>query len=339
MISLFINELPTLSAFNDNDRVLIDSTYTLAAEMSTVRDYVLTSRVIPTMSATNLVVSNLSALSATFTTIDVINYELSGFTVTGTITAEEYQYGSQERPSFYGIKQALDSFLYLVPSLTSTRVNNNDTLNVEVGTTISDPVITYDTNKIEKKAIIGFRIIRPGGLPATNTLAFNQRSYTDANNVRVTSLPENGSITFSTSAWTVSARDWTGASTQRTCEIRWYYEIYYGAYTGTNASDLINTPSNIINASFLKAEGFAFNGRSDLGRRSVDAGTGAFIYVAYPARFGAISQILVNDFANTEITRLGPVGGFSFTNASGGTGLYTLYIINNRLFGSYNIQI
>lgn len=86
MISLFINELPTLTAFGDKDRVLVDSIYTVAAEMSALRDYVLTSRVIPSMSATNLIVSNLSALSSTFVTLDVINYELSGFNVTGELT-------------------------------------------------------------------------------------------------------------------------------------------------------------------------------------------------------------------------------------------------------------
>lgn len=86
MISLFINELPTLTAFSDGDKLIVDSTFTQAAQMSTVRDYVFSSAVVPSMTATNLIVTSLSALSATLITVDVINYELSGFEVKGEIT-------------------------------------------------------------------------------------------------------------------------------------------------------------------------------------------------------------------------------------------------------------
>lgn len=89
MISLYINELPPLTTFSETDRILVDQVYTVAANMSTVRAWMFDSAVVPSITATNLIVSNLSALSSTFVNIDVKNYELSGFTVKGTLYIDE----------------------------------------------------------------------------------------------------------------------------------------------------------------------------------------------------------------------------------------------------------
>lgn len=331
MISLFINELPTLSAFNDNDRVLIDSTYTLAAEMSTVRDYVFSSAVVPSITANNLLVTNLTALSSTFTVVDVISYELSGFTVTGTITAEEYQYGSQERPSFYGVKQALDSFLYIFPALTATKVNGQDNAEFEVGTTLTNAqkTITYDSNKIEKVAITNYSVVRPAGRGTVNNGILT--SYIEAGPVVCDTM--NSSIFQVVSTWTVNATDWKGNTGTRSCNVIYRYKIYYGAYSG-NINDLLTSPNILANT---QAEAFSTS-RGALGPRSIDAGAGKYIFVAYPAVFGTISQMRLNSLENSAITRVGN-NSFTFTNASGGTGLYNVYVFNNLLFGSNTVEL
>lgn len=331
MISLFINELPTLTAFNDKDRVLVDSLYTVAAEVSTLRDYILTSRVVPDLSATNLTVTNLSALSSTFVTIDVVNYELSGFSVTGTISADEYKYGSQERPSFYGIKQALDSFLYVFPALTATQINGQDSAVFEVGTTLSNAqkTITYDSNKVEKVAITNYSVVRPAGRGTVNR--GTATSYVEAGSVDCGTM--NNSIFQVVSTWTVNATDWKGNVGSRSCNVIFRYKVYYGAYAG-NINDL-QTSSVILNND--QFEEFSVN-REALGVRTVDAGSGKYIYVAYPAVYGTISQMRLNGLENSAITRVGN-SAINFTNASGGTGLYNVYIFNNVLFGNNTVEL
>jgi hypothetical protein len=89
MISLFINELPPLTTFSERDKFLVDSVYTLAAEMSTLRSWMFDSAVVPSITATNLIVTNLSALSSRFATIDVTNYELSGFKIAGQLNIDD----------------------------------------------------------------------------------------------------------------------------------------------------------------------------------------------------------------------------------------------------------
>ena len=63
MISLFVNELPLLSAFNDRDRMIVDaSVNTCSTEISSVRSYVF-STVIPTMTASRIILTNLPTSS------------------------------------------------------------------------------------------------------------------------------------------------------------------------------------------------------------------------------------------------------------------------------------
>lgn len=86
---MFINELPPLTTFKESDTFLVESNYTVAGTMSGLRDWVFSSAVIPSLSVTNF-----NATSATFTVVDVVNYELSGFTITGSISSTDTIYAN-----------------------------------------------------------------------------------------------------------------------------------------------------------------------------------------------------------------------------------------------------
>jgi hypothetical protein len=156
MISLFINELPLLSSFNDRDKLIVDTIYTQAAELSTLREYVFGSALVPSMTATSLVVTNLSALSATFTNIDVTNYELSGFTVTGPITADSFGIVSGTT-SNNGIRFGTDVNLYRSAANT---LKTDDGL---VAASLDIDNIDIDGNTISSTNTNGDIFITPNG--------------------------------------------------------------------------------------------------------------------------------------------------------------------------------
>lgn len=82
MVSKFLTDLPVKGSPKNNDIVLIqdiDASSTSVVSLSNLRDYMFSST-IPNLSTTNF-----TATTATFTIIDIKQYELSGFDVTGSV--------------------------------------------------------------------------------------------------------------------------------------------------------------------------------------------------------------------------------------------------------------
>jgi hypothetical protein len=131
------------------------------------------------------------------TTLTSLPSSLSGVDILGNlrvkdlsanlIFSDEINFGSLERPSLTGVKEALDNFLYTAPSFSFVRINGNSSVTLEVGQTLTTPVITWSSNKEEDRAITSFTLTRPNG--ATQTGDFSFKSFNDPSNYTITQLP------------------------------------------------------------------------------------------------------------------------------------------------------
>lgn len=244
---------------------------------------------------------------------------------TGIAYTQEIDFGSSERPSLTGIKQALNSFLYVSPALSYMRINGSSSITLEVGQSLSNQVISWTSNKVESAAVSGYRLTLPTGVVLGGSLNHTFSSYTDTNTYDIDTIP--GTATQATSSWTVRVTDWANASNTATATASWRYRVYYGATNQLSPTDTIirdNADDSVLATS-----------RTGLGSKTVYP-SNEYLYVAYPARFGVTSLLKINGFNFTDMTL---VSITSFTNAFGGTGDYYVYRTNNLLAGTYAVEI
>jgi hypothetical protein len=235
-------------------------------------------------------------------------------------------FNSLERPSLTGIKQALDSFLYVAPAISYFRINGASSVTLEVGQSLSQPALTWNSNKLDPRAVTEYRLTLPLGTIFTNTYTFS--AYNDSAIYTAGGIP--GTATQQTSSWNVRVTDWTGAQANSTVTANWQYRVYYGV---TSSATL--TASSVLAGVTSDTNRPLATGRLNLGAKSISP-SNQYFYVAYPIRFGATSTLRVNglnfsDFTQQTIT--------NFTNSQGGVGDYYVYRSNNLLTSSYTIEI
>ena len=274
------------------------------------------------------------------TTITSLPSSLSGVEIIGNlkvknlsanlIFSDEINFGSLERPSLTGVKEALDNFLYTPPafefvtlSSTSPSVNSSSVI-LEVGVTLNTPTITWKSNKEEDSAITSFTLTRPNGETVTGDSSF--KSYPETVNYTVTN-------TTATSSWIVNLVDWKGASeTPGSASVFWRYRVYFG----TTSQDNPNNSEVITRAQTVNG------GTSQLATSRLGLGvktlvpSNQYFYFAYPTSFGSTSQINVN---GNPFTALVQQTISNFNNGVGGTSNYFVYRSTNLLTATYRIEI
>ena len=244
---------------------------------------------------------------------------------TGVAYTRELDFGSSERPSLTGIKQALNSFLYVAPALSYVRVNGSSSASLEVGQALTAPAITWTSNKVEAAAVSNYLLTLPTSVTSTGSNTFTFSAFNDTNTYNITTLP--GTNTQATSAWSVRVTDWANAQSTSSVTATWRYRVYYGAIsqaTPTDAQVMAGTEASTLATS-----------RTGLGSYTATPNN-EYMFVAYPSRFGATSQFRVNGLPNTAFTL---VTINTFTNAYGGTAQYFVYRSDNLLTGTYTIEI
>lgn len=267
------------------------------------------------------------------TTITSLASSLSGVEIIGNlkvknlsanlIFSDEINFGSLERPSLTGVKEALDDFLYTDPAFEFVRINGSSSIVLEVGQSLNTPTITWKSNKQESSAITSFTLTRPNG--ATQTLGFTVTSYNDPSNYNVTN-------TTATSSWNVSLVDWKGSTASGSASVTWRYRVYFG----TTSQDNPNTSEVITRAQTANGGTSQLaTSRTGLGVKTL-VPSNQYFYFAYPTSFGATSQIKVNGLNFNELT-LQTINNFN--NGVGGTDNYYVYRSTNKLTASYQIEI
>jgi hypothetical protein len=244
---------------------------------------------------------------------------------TQVVFANELDFGSPERPSFTGIKQALNSFLYVAPALSYVRVNGSSSASLEVGQALTAPAITWTSNKVEAAAVSNYLLTLPTGITSTGSNTFTFSGFNDTNTYNITTLP--GTDTQATSAWSVRVTDWANAQSTSSVTATWRYRVYYGATSQA-------TPTDVQVRAGSEADTLATS-RTGLGSRTVTPNN-EYMFVAYPARFGTTAQFRVNGLPNTAFTL---ITINTFTNAYNGTAQYYVYRSDNLLTGTYTIEI
>lgn len=295
--------------------------------------------VFDTIQSNRGIFSSLTANSAVFNIIDIRQYELSGFNVTGDVTvngnisstkiiySSELNFGSLERPSLTGIKQALNSFLYVSPALSYVRINGSSSQTLEVGQALTTPTITWTSNKVEPQAVSQYLLTRANGIVSTGSFTFS--SFNDPSTYNITTI--GGTETQQTSSWSVRVTDWAGAQATGTASANWRYRVYFGVTSSVtpNSTDILNGVNGV------EANRPLTTSRLGLGAKTVSP-SNQYFYVAYPQRFGTTSTLKVNGLNSTSFTQQSIA---TFTNASGGTDSYYVYRSNNLLTATYTIEI
>jgi hypothetical protein len=239
------------------------------------------------------------------------------------VFAKELAFGSLERPSLTGIKAALDSFLYVPVGLNFLRINGSSSQTLEVGQSLVNPTITWNSNKVEPQAITEYRLTLPTGVQQTGSFTFT--SYNDNQTYNILQLP--GTNTQQTSSWNVRVTDWANNQFTGTTSANWLYRVYFGTTTQV-------TPNNSNVLANIETSQLA-TGRLGLGSKTLTP-SNEYFYIAYPTRFGLTSTLTVNGlnfnaFTVSTIT--------NFTNSYGGTADYYVLRSNNLLAGTYIVQI
>lgn len=264
--------------------------------------------------------------SSNFITQVNANYlPLSGGTINGnlyvtqtlssakTVYSEEFAYNSTERPDLTGVKQALDELLYTSPVFNSLTVNGGNSL--EVGQSINTPNVSWTTNKTFNSITLTF----PNGTTSSGNGSF-------------LSISDPSSYTFSSSTgsktWSVQGTDWKATTANRSTTVNWYYKVYMGAFNTTTPSS-----SDVLTNAQHSALGST---RTTLGSKSITL-SNEYFYVAYPTAFGTTSQLKVNGLNFTDLASVYTIN--PFTNSSGGTASYYVYRTNNKLTGTYTMEV
>ena len=242
---------------------------------------------------------------------DTPRYELD---VNGNIAASnEFIYNSTERPHLTGVKQALDELLYTIPNINSLIVAGGNTL--EVGQTLTTPTITWVPNK----TINSYVLTLPDG--STQSGASTFLTYSDPSSYTVTT-------SISSITWSVVGTDWKSTTSSKSTTIDWLYKIYAGGILSStpNSNDILTNTDE---------SSFATN-RTSLGSKTYVM-TNEYWFVAYPKSLGTTFQLKINGLHSTDLASAYTIA--PFTNASGGTTDYYFYRTNNKLTGTYTIEV
>jgi len=294
----------------------------------------------------NSVYSNVNSNSATYATQNYVknnflalsggsltgNLSVSGqLNVTGNVSSQqivysrELDFGSLERPSLTGIKQALNAFLYVAPNFSYLLLNGSSSLTLEIGQSLVSPSLVWNSTKVEPQAVSKYTLTLPTGLTTVGTNTFTFSSYNDTNTYSISSI--GGTATQQTSSWSVKVTDWSNAEHTRTINANWRYRVYFGATNQLSANNITiysNADDSVLATS-----------RLSLGAKTVYA-TNEYIYVAYPIRFGTTALIRINGFNFNDMTQLSIT---PFANIYGGNDNYYVYRTNNLLTGTYTVEI
>lgn len=194
------------------------------------------------------------------------------------------------------VESALNNILYNAPTITSF---TNDQNSVENGSTITSTQLDWTIS-----GTITSQSINQG----VGSIATGLRTKTH-------------SSSYSTNrTYTLTISDGTTTTTRNTT-ITFLNSNYYGVSANTSlTSGQVNALSNAL-----------ASGRTQT--RTITA-TSQYIYIAYPAAYGA-ATFTVNGLTNNDWT----LSTQSHTNASGAMVSYNVYRTNNLLTGTYTIEV
>lgn len=214
----------------------------------------------------------------------------------GASDAAEVTYGSY---GYDTVGAALDSLLYKAIAINSF---NNSVGNKERGQTVTAVTLSWSTNKTPTTLKLNNETIDAG---------LTSKTLTDL------------SITGNTT-WTLVATDEKGASGSKSTSISFLDKRYWGVGTadaeGCDSAFILG-----LTGELATSRGKTFTS---------DAGSGQYIYYAYPASWG------------TPTFKVGGFEGgftllktFDFTNASGATVSYVVYRSDNHSLGSTTVAV
>ena len=252
---------------------------------------------------------------------------LSGMINGNLATKGDFVFGSSERPSLTGIKQALDNFLYVTPSVSFVRINGAPSVLLEVGAPLTNPSITWQSNKTEQQAIATYNLTRPDS--STQSGNFTYVSDNTALTIQPTTIP--GTATQLLSSWTASLVDWKGTTASGSASVAWQYRVYFGKVSAATptAAQILAGVANDTNRPLA-------TGVLNLGKKTITSLSNEYYFVAFPARFGTLTRINVNGLAVTSIVQQ-TIN--SFTNASNGTADYYVYRAPNPFTGTVELEV
>lgn len=190
-----------------------------------------------------------------------------------------------------------------------TAISNNYG-NVEIGSTVSDPVFTWTLNK--DPSFQEFRTYNSAGTAS----AFAVVMPPDSRSHKI-----EGDIS-SYLRFELTAKDGKNTVTASSA-INFLNGVYYGAAA---------VPAAYDSAFILGLTKKLASGRT--GAVNVTAGDGQYIYYCYPTRFGAATFVVGGFTGGFEL-----VGTISFTNASGYTENYYVYKSEQAGLGALKVEV
>lgn len=194
------------------------------------------------------------------------------------------------------INKELEELKYVAISITSFNANKS---NIELGSTVSDVVLTWNTNKSPEHQYI--------------------------NNVEISNSTKTYSYSTSfnlNKTFTLKVTDSKGATATKSVSINFLNGAYYGASSSTNYN-------NDFILSFTKVLTNSKNRNI-----TVNAGEGQYIFYCIPTRFGTCN-FTVNGFSGG----FSLVSTINFTNSSGYTENYDIWKSTNSNLGNTNVSI
>lgn len=221
--------------------------------------------------------------------------EGSGGSFSGS--ASDVTYGNY---GYDNVGAALDSLLYVAINITGF---SNNAGNKENGQVVSSVTFNWSLNK------------------TPTTLKFNG----EAIDVNLRSKTLTGLTIKSGTSWSLVATDEKGASSTRSTGISFYDKRYWGVSSVSTADDITNAMVLGLSSELAGSRGKTF---------TLNAGTGEYIYYAFPASWGT-PKFTVGGFEGG----FSLVKTFNFTNASGYTASYVVYRSDNPSLGSTTVAV
>lgn len=271
------------------------------------------------------------------TTIAPLVSSLSGVDIQGNlktknisatfINARDLLFSTLENPALTGVKEALESLLYVQPEILSFTINGQSQQVYEIGQSVNNLLVQWTTNKANSESITSLTLTYPN--LSAQTLSKTATQTTDLSTYSVIDLSTG--VTQVTRTWSFQFVDWKGTTTNKNAAAIWRPRMYLGKTPNLNLTD--------ANIKTLVTQGSAVsdlvNSRTGLGTRQFTF-AGDYYFFAYPQRFDAAPLIRINNNNSTNFVQTTYSG---FINNAGGVDDYYVYYSTNRLFGTFQLQI
>lgn len=200
------------------------------------------------------------------------------------------------------LEKQMADLSYVKIAVSSFKVNGSSALVVELGSTVTNPTLSWTLNKMPTTVSVNGEAVEAaisGSKPITDTVT-------------------------SSKVYTMSATDEKAAMATGSATITFLNGVYYG----------VATEPSIYDSTFIRSLANKKLSGTVVSSISVTAGAGQYIYYCVPARFGAC-EFTVGGFTG-GFSRIATI---AFTNASGYTENYYIYRSDNANLGSTVVTV